>query len=176
MIEKILNNRYKYQVDIFNKAVIGKPQEWLIEEAASIGLDYSGLFHETTNEFVKHCIKQHGNDKTERSRGQLPVTITNIDEIPDIIKNPDCTIIGIKKYGQIYNVYLKNVKHGAVIYYEEVLNSKKNKSLRSKTMYIKMETVSEETFLNIVSNNANTDMSGSKIVVGAGGNPGGEAA
>jgi len=38
-----------------------------------------------------------------------------------------------------------------------------------------MGTVSNEIFLNIVSNNANTDMTGSKMVVGAGGNPGGEA-
>jgi hypothetical protein len=42
-------------------------------------------------------------------------------------------------------------------------------------MYIKMGSVSSETFLKIVSNNANTDTSGSKMVVGAGGHPGGEA-
>ena len=38
-----------------------------------------------------------------------------------------------------------------------------------------MGTVSNETFLKIVSNNANTDMSGTIKVVGAGGHPGGEA-
>jgi hypothetical protein len=42
-------------------------------------------------------------------------------------------------------------------------------------MYKKMGNVSNETFLKIVSNNANTDISGIKMVVGAGGNPGGEA-
>jgi hypothetical protein len=30
----------------FVKTVIGKPELWLIEAAASIGLDYSGLTHE----------------------------------------------------------------------------------------------------------------------------------
>jgi hypothetical protein len=47
--------------------------------------------------------------------------------------------------------------------------------IQSKTMFIKMGTVSNETFLKIVSSNAHTDVSGIKVVVGAGGYPGGEA-
>ena len=55
-----------------------------------------------------------------------------------------------------------------------MLNSKRNKALRSKTIYKKMGTVRNDTFLKIVSNNAHTDISTIKVVVGAGGNPGGE--
>jgi hypothetical protein len=55
------------------------------------------------------------------------------------------------------------------------LNSKKNKALRSKTLYEKLGAVSSETFLKIAANNAHTDLSGSKMVVGAGGQPGEEA-
>ena len=159
----------------FEKTVIGKPEPWLVEAAKAAGLDISGLTHEVTNNFVAHCKKQHGNTKIEKDRGQLPIVSADIELIPDIVKNPDCVIIGIKKYGQIFNAYLRKGGDGAVIYYEEILNSKKNKSLRSKTMYKKMGTVSNENFLKIVSNNANTDISGTKMVVGAGGNPGGEA-
>jgi hypothetical protein len=39
----------------------------------------------------------------------------------------------------------------------------------------KMGTVRSETFLKIVANNAHTDISGVKMVVGAGGRPGVEA-
>jgi hypothetical protein len=162
-------------VSDFTKTTIGKPEKWLIEAAAEIGLDFARLSHEVTNNFVTHCKKQHGDRKLEKARGQLPIVSTDIGLIPDITKNPDCVIIGIKKYGQIFNAYLKRGADGTVIYYKEVLNSKKNKSLRSKTMYKKMGTVSNETFLKIVSNNANTDISRIKMVVGAGGNPGGEA-
>ena len=159
----------------FEKTVIGKPEQWLFEAAKAAGLDISGLTHEVTDNFVTHCTKQHGDTEIEKARGQLPITSADIELIPDIVKNPDCVIIGIKKYGQIFNAYLKKGANEAVIYYEEVLNSKKNKSLRSKTMYKKMGTVSNEVFVKIVSNNANTDISGTKMVVGAGGNPGGEA-
>ena len=159
----------------FEKTVIGKPEQWLVEAAAEIGLNFAGLTHEVTDNFVTHCKKQHGNTKIEKARGQLPIVSADIELIPDIVKTPDCVIIGIKKYGQMFNAYLKKGANGAVIYYEEVLNSKKNKSLRSKTMYKKMGTVSNDTFLKIVSNNAHTDISQIKMVVGAGGNPGGEA-
>jgi len=169
----VLANRK--QVHKFNRTVIGRPAQWLIEAAAAIGLDFSGLTHEITDDFITHCKKKHGNEKVEKSRGQLPIADTDIELIPEIVKNPDCVIIGIKKYGQTLNAYLKGEAIGAVIYNEEVLNSKKNKSLRSKTMYKKMGTTSSETFLKIVANNANTDISGIKMVVGAGGYPGGEA-
>ena len=174
-LEEKRYNRYNVKVNHFTKTAIGKPEQWLIEAAAEIGLNFAELNHEITNEFVVHSIKQHGDNETERARGQLPIASADIELIPGIVKNPDCVIIGIKKYGQTFNAYLKRGAGGAVIYYEEVLDSKKNKSLRSKTIYKKMGTVSDETFLKIVSNNANTDISGTKTVVGAGGNPGGEA-
>ena len=157
------------------KTSIGKPEKWLIEAAATIALDFSELTHETTNDFVIHTIKQHGNIENEKSRGQLPVTIKDIEQIPEIVKNPDCAIIGIKKYREILNAYLKRNTDCSIIYIEEILNGKKNKTLRSKTLYIKIGRVSNKNFIKIISNNANTDLSNSKMVVGAGGNPGGEA-
>jgi hypothetical protein len=163
------------KVNPFHKTIIGKPAQWLIESAASIGLDYSKLTHEVTNYFVNHGIKKHGNAKTEKARGQLAVTPADIKRIPDIVKNPDCAIIGIKRNSETLVAYSKRYGDGTVIYYEEVLNSNKNKALRSKTMYKKMGTVGSETFLRIVANNAHIDVSGVKTVVGAGGHPGGEA-
>jgi hypothetical protein len=158
----------------FTKTVIGTLDPWLIEAAATIGLDLTGLIHEVTNYFVNHGIKRHGGTETEKAQGQLPVTLSDIERIPEIVKAPDCTIIGIKRHGETLIAYSKKLETGTAIYYEEVLNSKKNKSLRSKTMFIKMGTVSNETFLKIITTNAHTDISGAKMVVGAGGHPGGE--
>jgi hypothetical protein len=162
-------------VNPFDITKIGKPEQWLIEAAASVGLDFSGLTHEITTYFVNHGIKRHGNAETEKAQGQTAVTAADIDRIPDIVKNPDYTIIGVKRHEEILIVYSKRFEDGTAIYYEEVLNSKKNKALRSKTLYKKMGTVSGETLLKIVANNAHTDVSGVKMVVGAGGQPGGEA-
>jgi hypothetical protein len=162
-------------VNPFGVTKIGKSEPWLIEAAASIGLDLSGLVHEISTYFVNHGLKRHGNAEAERAQGQIAVKPTDMDRIPDIVKTPDCVIIGIKRHGETLIAYSKRLNGGTAIYYEEVLNSKKNKSLRSKTLYIKKGAVSSETFLKIVANNAHTDVSGIKMVVGAGGCPGGEA-
>jgi len=159
----------------FEKKVIGKPERWLIEAAKTAGLDISALAHEVTNYFIDHSIKRHGNAETERNQGQMPVTIADFNLIPDIVKTPDCAIINVKRNRDILIAYSKKIGMDTVMYYEEVLNSKRNKALRSKTIYKKMGTVKKDVFLKIVSNNAHTDISQIKMVVGAGGNPGGEA-
>jgi hypothetical protein len=162
-------------VNFLDITKIGKPEKWLVEAGASIGLDLAVLTHEVTNYFVNHGIKRHGNAETEKAQGQLPVTTADIRRIPDVVKAPDCAIIGIKQHGGTLIGYAKKFENWTAIYYEEVLDSKKNKALRSKTIYKKMGTVSSETFLKIVANNAHTDVSNIKMVVGAGGQPGREA-
>ncbi len=157
----------------FKKTTIGKPAQWLIEAAAEIGLDVSGLAHEVTNSFIDHVFKQHGNEKSERARGQIAVTQDDIAKIPGIVKEPDYAIIGIRRDGETLIAYSKKYENNTAIYYEEVLTGKKNKSLRSKTMFIKIGDMSNEAFINIAGNHAHVDMSGVKIVVGAGGHPDG---
>ena len=159
----------------FERKAIGKPERWLVEAAKTAGLDISGLAHEVTNYFIDHSVKRHGNAETERRQGQISVTVADMDLIPDIVKKPDCAIINIRRNRDVLIAYSKKIEGDTVIYYEEVLNSKRNKALRSKTIYKKMGTVKKDVFLKIVSNNAHTDMSQVKVVVGAGGNPGGEA-
>ena len=161
-------------MQLLEKHIIGKPAQWLIEAAAGIGLDISGLSHEVTNYFVNHSINRHGNAKTERAQGQVAITRADFDLIPDIVKNPDLTVLNIKHNQIIFIAYSKKFDDWTAIYYEEVLNSKKNKALRSKTIYKKMGMVYVDTFLKIISNNAHIDVSEIKIVVGTGGHPGGE--
>ena len=147
---------------------IGRPETWLIEAAAEIGLDLSGLTHQVTNSFIAHIFKQHGDEKNEKARGQIAVTLADIAKIPDIVKNPDYAVIGIRRSGEIINAYAKRHEDGTTVYYEEILIGRKNRALRSKTMFIKIGALSIDTFLNILSNNVRSDLSGVKIVVGAG--------
>jgi hypothetical protein len=151
---------------------IGKPEPWLIEAAADIGIDVSEFSHETTSEFLTHTFKRHGNDTTERARGQIGVTPADIERVPEIVKDPDYAVIGIKRKNETLIAYSKNFGGNATIYYEEILTGNKTKALRSKTMFIKIGSLKQETFLNILGSNVLTDISGAKIVVGTGGQPG----
>jgi hypothetical protein len=141
---------------------IGKPEQWLIEAAAEININVSGLMHEISNYFVNHRINRHGGEKAEEDQGQLPISHKDIALIPEVIKAPVYSAIGIKRHGVRIIAYAKYFEDWTLIYLEEILNSRKNKALRSTTMFKKKGLIRQETFINILSNNAHTDMSGIK--------------
>jgi hypothetical protein len=116
----------------FEITKIGPPEQWLIEAAADIGLDFSELTHEVTSSFITHVFKQHGNEKSEKARGQIAVTHADFTKIPDIVKAPDFTIIGIKRDGETLISYSKKYEDNTAIYYEEVLTGKKAKRYEAR--------------------------------------------
>jgi len=175
-LEKISLNRYKKRVSKFCKAVIGKPAQWLIEAAANVGLDYSRLFHETTDELTGHSIKRHGNRDIH---GAATIITTDFDRIPDIVKTPDYAVIGAIRKETLLNAYAKIDNGITYLYFENVLKSRKNKVLRGKTLYKVTRPLLFDEFLNNVSRNKKTDISKAGIYVSqknvqtAGGHPGG---
>ena len=152
----------------FHKTTIGKPKKWLIEAAADIGLDYSKLSHEVTNHFKDHVIKRHG-------QGALLITEKEFEKIPEIVRNPDLAIIGTIREEAIVNVYVKTETGATYLYFDEVLNSNRNRVLRGRTFFKIVKPLDMENLEKIVTMNGITDLSRAKKIIAAGGNPGGEA-
>ena len=159
---------YDAPVSRFAKTTIGKPAQWLIEAAATIGLDLSGLTHEVTNYFNNHVLKRHG-------KGALAITDKDFDRIPAIVESPDLAIIGLIRKGVLSNAYVKRFDGETYLYFDEVLNSTHNRALRSRTFYKIVKTLDMEGFMKIVTMNERSDISRAKKIIAAGGHPGGEA-
>jgi hypothetical protein len=162
-------------VSHFNRTAIGKPEQWLIEAAASIGLDFSKFIHETTDDFVSHSIKRHGDPKTH---GAATITIADFERISDIVKTPDYAIIGSIRKETLLNTYVKIYSGITYLYFEEVLISRRNKALRGKTLYKITKPLILDEIIKRVTKNDKTDISKAKIlslknVQTAGGHPGG---
>ena len=155
-------------MNTFTKKIIGKPEKWLIEAAASIGLDFSMLSHETTNFFKNHVMKRHGNDP-------LKITESNFDKIPIIVKAPDMAVIGAIRGGIIFNAYAKRDAGETYLYFDEVIDSNRNKALRSRTLYKVAKKLDMDGFVKIIIMNEKTDLTKAKKVIAAGGHPGEEA-
>ena len=151
----------------FKRTTIGKPEQWLIEAAASIGLDYSQLTHEITNHFQSHVIKRHG-------QGILAITEKDYEKIPDIVKSPDMAVIGAVREGTLINAYAKRETGATYLYFEEVLDSNRNKALRGRTFFKIIKKIDMKNFERIITMNKITDLSKAKKIA-AGGYPGGEA-
>ena len=160
-------NRYCKQVNPFHKITISKPEKWLIEAAADIGLDYSKLSHEVTSDFKDHVMKRHG-------QGELLITDKDHEKIPEIVKNPDLALIGIIRKGELRNVYVKMEPGVTYLYFDKVLNSNRNRVLRGVTFFKIVKRLDMEKLEKIVGMNGKTDFSKAKKIA-AGGHPGEEA-
>lgn len=141
------------------KKVYREPvKDWIVNLAKETGLDIRGFKHKTTEDFERHVIKKHGNDKAEKSRGQVAVTENDLKNIDDVMNNPDIAVAGIKKNDEDRIVLVKNNSHGSILV-EEVLSGKKNKALNAKTFWILDKKIDEAKIKKILSNIRGYDVS-----------------
>ena len=150
------------------KTVIGKPAQWLIDAATSVGLDYSKLYHEITIYFLQHVKKRH-------TQGNLAITEKDIKKLPVIIRNPDMAVIGAIRGKKIFNAYAKRMDEETYLYYDEVLNSNHNKALRGSTFYKIKKELDMDGFIKIITMNRKSNVLKAKKIIAAGGHPGEEA-
>jgi hypothetical protein len=170
-----MDERNRKQLDELKKWKLGKAEKWLVDHAKEAGIDIDGYEHEITDYFKNHVLNRHGDQEKEDFFGQIAVKEDDFNTIADIVKNPDRAIIGAKRNGEDVLFYVKKMEDGSSLYLENILNSKKNKSLRGKTFYRKKNDIDEGALLNIASGNGRTDISKAKIIVDphrTGGNPG----
>jgi hypothetical protein len=109
MQPSVSSNNSLITTPIGNAVSAGGPAAWLIEAAASIGLDYSRLTHVETNHFRNHAMSRHG-DTLEQD---------DFDRIPEIIATPDTAIVGALRFGALHNVYVKRIGGTTFIYIDE---------------------------------------------------------
>jgi hypothetical protein len=153
----------------FKKKIIGNVEQWLVDEAKKIGLDIDGFTHEITSDFINHVMKNHGNENIEKARGQIAVKESDFEKIPELLSSPDHVIAGGKYTGGEFKgfnfiAYAKKMDDNTTLYYEAVINSKSNKSLRGKTLYKREKPVDERIFYDIVANTDKIDLSKAKTI------------
>lgn len=71
-----------------------------------LGVDVSGRKHMLSDYDIRHMIKQHGNSEIEKTKGQIAITLEDIEKIPDIINNYD----NLTKGSPNRNVFTKQMQ------------------------------------------------------------------
>ncbi len=88
LIKRALSNRTSA-----GHLVIGPVSQELAKEGHSeIGIDISHYEHTLDAFAVRHIFSEHGDPTKERARGQMEVTATDLEAIPEIIETADKTI------------------------------------------------------------------------------------
>jgi hypothetical protein len=68
------------------KAVTNEVADRVLE---ATGLDVHGWTHSIDESAIRHIFNRHGSHETEQPRGQLAVTLEDIERIVDVIASPD---------------------------------------------------------------------------------------
>lgn len=156
------DNASKDHVKKFERKPQGKVADWFVDIAKQSGFDFSGYEHETTNHFENHVLNEHGRGN-ENDPANVPVEQKDFDRIKDIIDSPDFIAFGVKREGEDRVIYAKSFDDGTTLYFEEILDGKKNKKLRGKTMFKRTDKVTGEKLKKILSSNRKNDVSEMKI-------------
>jgi hypothetical protein len=96
------------------------------------GIDVTGWVHGIDEDSVRHIFKQHGNEATEKARGQIAVTAQDIASIREIVENPDEVSKG-KDINGIETVIFKKTIGDMTIYVQEIRVGKQK--LAAKTLW-----------------------------------------
>lgn len=150
----------------FPKINLSEASDWLVENERKAGVDIKGYKHQVAKNFVYHTLNKHGDAEAEKLRGNAAVTKDDITNLKEVFENPDLVAFGLKRNGEDLIAYTKKLPNGTSVYLEEILSGKKNRALRSKTLYKKAGEISKEKFRRIISSNPYNDCSKMNIALG----------
>lgn len=51
-----------------------------------VGEDVRGFKHAASNQAMRHSLRQHGDAKTEKARGQKPIVLDDFTKLPQVMR------------------------------------------------------------------------------------------
>lgn len=108
------------------------------EMSALLGYDVKSSDYIITADNVKHIMDQHGNDRAELSRGNLPLSSVSMDTIADVVAHPDHITLGDAETweaGRKGLQFEKDIGNGTVVYVQ--FDNFKRGTIEPRTLYIK---------------------------------------
>lgn len=110
------------------------PNEQIENLKEQTGKDLSGFKRMVDSYSIKHIFKNHGNSKTEATRGQIAVTKNDIENLPTLLAETDKSKLdGLNRLGREVIKHEKKETHKHIII-EEI--RPKNKVISLDSMWI----------------------------------------
>ena len=136
---KEFHNRIQNAINNKNskgRTYLGDVSESIAKKVKKIlGIEVSNRRHVLADNDIRHIINEHGNPKIEESKGQIAVTLDDIEKIPEIIATYNSIVKGTdNKEGNTIR-YIKKYSDN-ISYVVEVVPSEGN-ALKIKTMWKK---------------------------------------
>jgi hypothetical protein len=93
-------------------------------------VDVAGYHHAIDPSALQHVAELHSKPATEAARGQVAVTDSDYDRVPEIVADPD--YLGVKNHiGKDVVGYVKQMPNGHTLYVEEIRAGREQLALDS---------------------------------------------
>lgn len=135
-----------------------------VAAARSNGIDIDGFSHTLDVSFVRHARRQHGNDKSERNRGQRGITDADLRALPGLMSAPDFVAFGMKNaQGNEVMAYSGPGDNGQLVLLTEIRKGKKR--LAAHTLWKFPDTADAEKLASSLGLNVRNDAGATGRVV-----------
>ncbi|MDR0378816.1 MAG: hypothetical protein LBI62_02530, partial [Candidatus Accumulibacter sp.] len=155
-------------VGLWNKTSPAEAVFWtdLSGKLATDSPDIANYSHSFTRSIAAHIRKQHGEEKREKSRGQLAVTEADIARVPEIVTKYDAVLPDVRTKDERGRdvrlvIYAKQYADATVVYSEIVSDQRQN--LRGGTMWKYPSGVDATTALRRASPNLTSETGGGHV-------------
>lgn len=139
--QKWRGGRRSQQGEKLEKLYLGKmTEEVRAQVSAILGYEVGTRDFIITNDGVKHIFDGHGDPEAEIARGNLPLTQTVIDLLPEIVAHPDAIIEGDIEKRPPYRIgviFQKTLSDGRVIYIQ--FDNSNRGTFEGRTLYVTKE-------------------------------------
>ena len=135
---KWANGRKSHQGDKLEKLYLGEiTDEARAKLSSLLGYDVTSTDYILTNDGVKHILDQHGNANAEIKKGNLPITDTVLESLPDVLAHPDSIELGHAegRGDRMGIVFKKNLPDGTAVYIQ--FDNTGRGTIEGKTLYVK---------------------------------------
>lgn len=133
------NGRKSHQGEILEKLYIGKVTDAARTQLSTLlGYPVTSTDYIITADNVKHIFDHHGNDAKELERGNLPLGTISMDDIAEVVSNPDNIVLGdieLWEAGRPAVQFEKDIGGGTVVYVQ--FDNFSRGTIEPRTMFIR---------------------------------------
>lgn len=133
LVEFALSNKLNQHKEITIGKVNKKQSDFFLK---TIGVNLENAERCIDTSAIRHIIKNHGSEKTEKSRGQIAINLDDFDLINEVLDtSTEISYKGKNRLKQDVFVYKKKIKNTFVVMEAVRLSKKKGNKLSICSMY-----------------------------------------
>ncbi|WP_315060026.1 PBECR3 domain-containing polyvalent protein [Capnocytophaga leadbetteri] len=136
-IQRLVDFALSDKLNQHKEIIIGKVSKKQAETfKQQLGIDLENVERCIDTSAIRHIIKHHGSEKTEKSRGQIAINLDDFDLITTVLEKADeVSYQGKNRLNQDVFLYKKKIENVHIVMEAVRISKKRGNKISISTMY-----------------------------------------